>query len=186
MWETLILNLSTTADQTLSEANTGTAQILRALKVVSSPKEDLASVLSDVASRLDSLPEIDDIAWRRAMKFMYLMVRHKREANEQQSLFDIMEKAIVKHAKELEDKTLTGAQVLIEQGRKEGRQEGHQEGRNEGRVEGSRQSLINLLIHKFGVLSGSLIERINVASESEIDAMLVRTLTAMSLQEVVG
>ncbi len=45
---------------------------------------------------------------------------------------------------------MTGAQALVEQGRKEGKEKGHKEGRNEGRADEARRILLRQGSRKFG------------------------------------
>ena len=45
------------------------------------------------------------------------------------ALLGEMDRAVIRHRHEFEETNMTGAQVLINQGRREGREEGREEGR---------------------------------------------------------
>lgn len=136
----------------------------------------MARILFEVVSHLDALPENEQAEWVRGMSFLYQMVWHKREAEEQQSLFDIMDEAVERHVEKAREVKMTGAQVLIAQGRKEGRQEGRQEGR--------REVLLRLLRLKFGALPETAIAKVNALMEEQMDSIIEQVLTAETLAEL--
>ena len=70
----MFLKLRDMPAQSLIEADTPIAWILRALQTVEEPVEVWAKVLDQVARQLDGLPETDQAQWRRAMQ--YLLIRH--------------------------------------------------------------------------------------------------------------
>src|SRR5205085_3210259 len=117
------------------QADTAMALVLRALQAVEEPRTELAKVLEEVVRHLDRLPESEQNQWQRAMQYLYLLVRHKREAEEQEDLFEVMDEAVEKRLAEAEEAKMTGAQVLLAQGRREGRKEGREVGREEGQRE---------------------------------------------------
>ena len=113
-WETLFLKLNDLDAQTLTATDNPIAWILRALQTVEQPKAAWASVLAEVVRLLDGLPEAEQAQWRRAMQYLYMLVRHKREAAEQADLFGAMDEAVEQHLNEMEEVAMTGAQALIE------------------------------------------------------------------------
>jgi predicted transposase/invertase (TIGR01784 family) len=79
---------------------------------------------------------------------------------------------------QVEEAYMTGAQILIERGRKEGEAKGRKEGRAE--------TLLNLLERKFGAVPSASVERIEHASIDELDRWALRVLDATSLDEVLA
>lgn len=70
------------------------------------------------------------------------------------------------------------------EGRREGRDEGRNEGRREGRDEGRREVLRDMLTVKFGPLPDAAAARIQGASAVELNAWVLRVLSAATLDEV--
>ena len=67
---------------------------------------------------------------------------------------------------------MTGAQALMEQGRKEGRQEG------------LRETLVKLLHRKFGEVTGETMAKVRVLTEPRLEEAIERILTAQTLDEM--
>ena len=180
-WETLFVDLQQTPPDRLLELGEAVLLALRALQAVDAPKETLALALREVAERLDALPDEAQTAFRKALVYLYLLIRHKREAQEQDDLFAILDEAVEQHAGEREEAKMTGAEVLIRRGREQGRLEGREEGRQEGREEGRRRLLLDLLEAKFGRLSETVIARVEALSPQELDRVGRDILTAPTL-----
>ena len=64
----------------------------------------------------------------------------------------------------------------MEQGRKDGRQE--------GRIDGLRESLVKLLIGRFGQLPAEITAKVKALNESQLDAALERFVSAQTLREM--
>lgn len=170
-WDTLFLNLQTTPGAMLEEANSPVAQAFRALQAVEEPAPVLGKILHEVTVALDTVPDAEVEIWKKIMLFLYLLVRHNRSAGEQEALFEEMDRAVTRHRVALEETKMTGAQVLINEGRQQGRVEGLVEGRVEGRAEGREDVVIELLRVKFGQVS-------------EVTEAKVRGLSAEQLMDV--
>ena len=83
VWQTLFLKLQETPPEVLT--GSAIAAVLRAMQASSEPTEELAGVLGEVVSYLETLPEAAQVAWRRAIYYLYLLVRHTREQSERRS-----------------------------------------------------------------------------------------------------
>jgi hypothetical protein len=140
------------------------------------PLEAWAKVLDQVARQLDGLPETEQEHWRKAMQYLYLLIRHKRAAEEQDDLFEVMDEAVTPHLLEMGEVKMTGAQALMEQGRKQGRQE--------GRIEGLREMLVRLLNGKFGKLPSETTAKVQALTEPQLDWAIERILTAETVGEM--
>ena len=175
-WETLFLQLRSLDARILMDAATPIAAILRALQTVEEPKEAWANVLSLVVRRLDALPESEQAQWRRAMQYLYMLVRHKRDSSEQDDLFSAMDEAVEQHLNEIGEVEMTGAQALIEKGRQEGKQE--------GKLEGLHESVLKLISARFGNVTAETAAKVRTLTESQLDAAFARILAARTLEEV--
>jgi len=175
-WETLFVDLQQTPPERLAGLGEAVLLALRALQAVEAPKEMLASALKEVAERLDALPDEAQSAFRKALVYPYLLIRHKREAEEQDDLFAILDEAVEQHASERKETKMTGAEVLLRQRRREGRVEGREEGR--------RQLLLDLLEAKFGLLSEVVVSRVEALLPEELDRIGRDILTAGTLEDL--
>lgn len=99
-WETLFIDLYQTPSERLTGLGEAVLLALRALQAVEAPKEELAAALAEVAERLDELPPQAQSSFRKALVYLYLLIRHKRDAREQEDLFAILEEAVERHASE--------------------------------------------------------------------------------------
>ena len=84
--EQLFLQIRELDPQALTQADTPIAWILRALQTVEEPKEEWKRVQELVVRQLDALPKAEQAQWRRAMQYLYMLVRHKRDAVQQDEL----------------------------------------------------------------------------------------------------
>jgi predicted transposase/invertase (TIGR01784 family) len=171
-WETLFLNLHETPADTLLQLGEAVALVLRALQEVDESKETLAKALWEAATRLDALPGDIQAEIKKGLHYLYLLIKHKRTEEEQADLFAILDEVIEQRAAQLQEVKMTGAQVLINQGKREGRSEGQSE------------LLLELLAEKFGPPSEQMVEAVNVLSEKHLKALARRILTANSLEEL--
>ena len=85
-----------------------------------------------------------------------------------------------KEFRAVQEVELTWADKLIEKGREQGREEGLEA----GVIEGKRRTLVRQLSAKFGDLPEEITIRAETMSESELDSILDRLLTATTLDEL--
>ncbi len=80
--------------------------------------------------------------------------------------------------------TMLTYQQMLEEDRKELYKEAHREGRREGQREGQREVFLRLLARRFGTLPEAITNRIDDASNSDIERWVDRILDATSLDDV--
>jgi hypothetical protein len=161
--------------------DTPVAHVLASLLAADEPVERLAEVLRRAVAQIDPLFDSRHADWARLMHFLVLLVRHKREPGERDSLYNIVREVVDERRwREVEKMGMTDAQVLVAKGRREGRQEGRQEGRREGRTE----ILLEMLEAKFGPLPQTVAPRISTLSDRDLSALTRKVLTAASLHEL--
>lgn len=66
------------------------------------------------------------------------------------------------------------------------RAEGRAQGRAEGRAEVAARILLELLVAKFGTLPAAVVDRVHSGNTDELEAWMLRVLTATTLNEVFG
>lgn len=182
-FETLFLKLQETEAEKLT--GSAIAAALRALQASEEPQNVLAQVLASVVDSLQKLPESSHAEWRRAMQYLYLLIRHRREASEQDELFEVLDEALEALGnEELEGLKMTGAQALIAEGRKKGREEGREVGRAEGREEGRRELLLEQLEFKFGPLSEATEAAVRALTNAQMIQVGKQILAAQTLADL--
>jgi hypothetical protein len=85
-----------------------------------------------------------------------------------------------KEFRAVQEVELTWADKLIEKGR----EEGLEKGREAGVIEGKRKAILRQLAAKFGTLPREITAKAEAMSESELDSVLDRLLTATTLDEL--
>jgi hypothetical protein len=166
-FSSLMLSLSEAPGQLLQ--GSALALSLRALQSADASPEVLTEVLRSVARGLAALPEASKPELTRALKFVYLMVLHRRRADEHKGLVDaIAEEVAISDRREAEEAFMTGAQQYEAQGRKEGRAE----------------LLREQLEAKFGPLEARQVEALMGLGEARAKELGVRLLNATSLQDL--
>jgi hypothetical protein len=176
IWETLFLNLHETPPDTLMQLGEAVAVVLRALQAVDESKETLSEALREAATQLDALPDEVQAEIKKGLHYLYLLIKHKRAEEEQEDLFALLDEVIERRAEELREVEMTGAQALINQGKREGR--------NEGRNEGRSELLLEQITAKFGTPSEQTVTTVRALTEQQVKALAQRILTANSLEEL--
>ena len=111
------------------------------------------------------------------------LLRYVLLAGGEQSLEDVR-RAIMILVPTAEGPLASAGEQLIQQGREQGLQEGRQQGRQEGTLATLRTNVRTLLSARFGPRQASLEGRVDAATASELEQMLLRVQTATSADEV--
>ena len=122
-----------------SEALTGSpiAQVLRVIQADDAPPEAFSPLLSSTIAGLESLSQENEDEWRRLMHYLLLLIIHKRDANEQEQLINVVLESVSRlHQEEIGQMVHSAAQACKEEGRTKGREEGLKKGIEKGREEG--------------------------------------------------
>jgi predicted transposase YdaD len=129
---------------------------------------------------LESLPEAAHPEWRRAMQYLFLLIHHKREPEEQAALNRLMIELMEADREEVREMAATSAQVLEARGRKQGRIEG----KLEGKLEGKSEMLMAQLEQKFGLLPAETVTALQSMSEAQLTRVGLRLLSAQTLEDL--
>ncbi len=170
-FDSLLLKLQ----ETPAEALTGSAvaSALRVLRDAEAPFAELEQVLVEAVTALEGLSEAEQAEWARAMHYLLLLIRHKREPEERTELYELVAESVQsRRAEEVRKMAMTDAQVLLARGRRE------------GRLEEGREILLELLEEKFGPLEAKTVAAINALAERRLRNLTRRVLTATSLSEL--
>ena len=170
-FNSLLLNLRETSPEKLQ--GSALALALRTMQSADIPRDELTAVLRTVGRGLEELPEASKAELMRALRFVYLLIQHKRRADEQEGLVEAMtEEFEASHRAEAKEAFMTGAQALEAKGRKQGRKEAY------------CQLLLEQLQTKFGPLDGSQEAALLALDEARMKDLGIRILTAASMDEL--
>src|SRR5580700_9507717 len=117
-YDKLFLNLRKVPPAALT--GSALACALRVLQVEDASLADLESALTEALGGLEAFAEPDYAQWWRAMWYLVLLVRHRRPVHEQKVLYGLMDQTVRAHREEVEQMMVTGADALIEEGRRQG------------------------------------------------------------------
>lgn len=124
VWKTLFVSLNSIPADKLMDAGTGLALALRGLQAVGSDLEQMKAVVAQIVSSLSQLPAEAQSEWATAMRFLLLMVLHKRAPSERDILFRVIDSVVdTKHRQEVQTMIMTGADFLREEGLEQGLRE---------------------------------------------------------------
>lgn len=113
----LNLRLRDVSSEELTQSGSAVSWILHTLKFAKAPFEVLSHQIDLSVAALEKLSELQQEEWRRAMRFILLLIRHKREKSERTPRFEQVSEAIaVDKRKEVTDMILTDAQELMLEG----------------------------------------------------------------------
>ena len=181
----LQLRLRDISKEELTQGGSVISWLLRLMKFSNAPFSVLSEELEEAIRALERLPEERQTEWKRALHFVTLLIRHKRDRSERIPLYEQVEEAIdVNRRKEVVEMVLTDAQELMLEGEKIGHQRGREEGREFGKSDGWRELLLSQLQFKFTTLPESIQARIMEISDEEIQALSMKVLTATTLEEM--
>lgn len=168
-YKTLFLSLRDITPADLTKTGTALAWALRALKSAEDPLKALSAVVAEVVANLNRLPDVEKAEWLKAMRYVLLLIRHKRKFAEQDGLYQVVYAAVDERRRtEVETMFVSGADKLLQ----------------EGRQEGERLLLLRMMRFKFGSLSDEVTAKVNALTEPQIDEIATRIFEAKTLDDL--
>ena len=181
-FEPIIVDLSEAADDALRAellSALGLAALVCLTRVRGS--KDVVGVLGRFQGAFAAVLQAPTGVGALALIISYILQATEAPPEQLQPFFD----QLGERAKEA---FMTGAQMLIEQGKAEGlakgRAEGRAEGEAKGKAEGKAELLLRLLRRKYGKLPAGVAKRLRGAASDDLDRWADRVMTAASLEEV--
>lgn len=170
-FDILFLNLRTTDPTVLREAGSAVAMALRGLQASDGSKVEVAAALAEAARGLELLPDSALPEIRRALYYLYLMIRHTRPPEETADLAEVVAESVERLREEAREMRKTAAEIDYERGKQE-------------TTQGFRNTLLTLLEERFGPLSEATRESITRWSPEQIQNTFARLIKADSLAEL--
>ena len=173
--EILFLDVKRTATSDLTETNHPFGWLLTVLQKERASKEVLVDTLVEAMSRLNRLDTEQSGQWWRAIKYLLLLILHRRPAKEHQELITL----VGQHTHELEVETMakTMADILREQG--------IEQGIEQGETRAKQAAVLKLLQFRFKDIPESVADQVaSIRSVSRLDSLFEEVWEADTLDEV--
>ena len=143
--------------------------------------------LVKAVSHLNTLGSAQSEQRYRAIRYLLLLILHRRPVEEHQDLIKLVDQHI--HEMEVEAMAKSMADVLIEQGKAEGIEQGKAEGKAEGIEQGETRAkqaaVLKLIQFRFDDIPESITNQIvSIQDLSRLDSLFEEVWDADSLDEV--
>ena len=150
-FDVLLLDVKREPDERLLRSDHPLGWLLTVLKAEHYDPEDFVPVLERLRDHLRGLPDAEGAVWQQVIHYLYLFIFHRRSADEQPVLADIVSETHPYLGLSDEEAKLmqSMAEHYLERGIAQGKQEGRQEGRQEGEKRGTIESILALLNMRF-------------------------------------
>ena len=177
-FEPIVVDLSETADDALRAellSALGRAALVCLTRVRGA--KDVLGVLGRFQDAFTAVLQAPTGVGALALLVSYILQATEAPPEQLQPFFD-------QFGERAKEAFMTGAQMLIEQGKAEGLAKGRAEGRAEGEAKGKAELLLRLLRRKYGKLPAGVTKRLRGAASGDLDRWADRVMTAASLEEV--
>ncbi len=174
--DSVFFSASTADPRALTAGGDPLGYMLLLFHLADAPVGQLAQALREVFAGLERLARSGELdRWYRLAWIVVGYIRHRRPPHEVGRLVAAAKDAIedATRGREVEVMARTSAEELIEKGREI------------GLIAGKREALLRLMRQKFGALPSELETQVTTMNDaSRIDDLLLRVLTATSLEEM--
>ena len=174
-FEALLLDVKATDPEALTQTATPFGWLLRVLQQEKSDEPSMRQALLEALAALSNLQAKDTEQYTRAILYLFLLVLHRRAAEEHQDLLDILVEENIQN-----QEIVNMAASIIELSE----QRGLQQGIEQGETRAKQEALLKLLHHRFPSVPESVITQVRaLRSLVELDALFEKSLTAESIEE---
>ena len=175
-FDTLLLDVKATDPETLTQTATPFGWLLRVLQQEHSDEPSMRQALLEALAALNDLQATDTEQYTRAILYLFLLVLHRRAAEEHQDLLDILVEENIQN-----QEIVNMAASIIELSE----QRGLQQGIEQGKTRAKQEALLKLFHHRFPSVPESVITQVRaLRSLVELDALFEKSLTAESIEEL--
>ena len=173
--EILFLDVKRTMVSDLTKTNHPFGWLLTVLQKERASKAALVDTLVEAMSHLNELDTERSMQWERAIKYLLLLILHRRPADEHQELV----KLVGQHTQELEVETMAKsmADVLREQG--------IEQGIEQGETRAKQAAVLKLLQFRFKDVPESVANQVtSIRNLSRLDSLFEEVWEADTLDEI--
>ena len=194
-FETLFLGVKQVDTDELTQTDHPFAWLMTVLQKEQEDENVLQRTLEIALTQLDTLKTENPTLHQNAMMYLSLIVRCRRDENEQPQLL----RMINTHTEneEVERTIMTGIEALIQEGREafiqqgkaegkaEGLEQGKAEGLEQGRIYEKRTAVLKLVKHRFADISDSILNEISGIDDLAcLDDLFDQILAAEEFEDI--
>lgn len=173
-FDTLFLSVKSTDPSILTKTDHPFGWLLTVLQKENANKQEIRAALMKAVTHINT-PEAEKVQqWRRSIFYLYLLIIHRRSAEEHDELKTLVHQHIreTSYREEGEKMAQTMAEHLIEQGE------------TRGRTQAKREDILKLLRLRFETVPESVTNRISsIRSLSHLDSLFEKAATAQTLDD---
>ena len=157
--------------------------LLTVLQKEHADKEVIRTALIEAMSHINTLGDQQAQQRQRAISYLFLLILHRRPAEEHEELSTLVDQHIQQASdrEEVEVMAQTMAENLIERGKAQGIEQGIEQGETRAKQE----ALLKLLRFRFDSVPESVTNQITlIQSLSHLDLLFEKVLTAQTIDEI--
>ena len=181
--KTLFLNLKTTNLEKLVAEGHPFGWVLSVIQKEYSKKEEFAEALHLAVSNLDKLPEEERNQWEKLIYYLLLLILHRRDEEEHPELISLVNETVKDHKRREEVAKMgrTGAQALMEEGKKIGIGLGIEQ----GALRASQGALLKFMKARFSHVPSAVEQKILAMQNiDKLSNLIERVARANNIDEV--
>ena len=190
-FETLFLPVKDTDTDEFLQHNHPFAWLMTVLQKVEEDDTSIDEILEETLEKLDTLSPEETALHTHAIVYLSHLVVCRRPEDEREHLMQ----RIMIHNKdtEVERLIMTGAEALIEQGKRQGLKQGKaqgleqglEQGLQQGEIQTKREVLLTLLGHRIGDIPDTITKKVSrIRSRTRLDSLLEQAATAEKLDDI--
>ena len=186
-FDTLFLGVKETDETNLTKSNHPLGWLLTVLQKEQADKEAIRTVLIEALSHLNTLDDAQSQQRQRAILYLFLLILHRRPAEEHEELQTLVDQYIQQPSdrEEVVVMAQTMAEHLIERGKAQGIEQGLEQGLEQGETQAKQEAVLKLMRFRFDAVPESVTNQINqIRSPSRLDSLFEKVLTAETLDEI--
>ena len=187
-FETLFLGVKDTDTDEFLQQNHPFGWMMKVLQLVEEDNTTIAEILAEVLTKLESLSDEEAALHAHAMVYLSHLIVSKRPNSEIDNLMQL----IMTHNKdaEVERQIMTGAEALIQQGKKQGLkqglEQGLEQGHEQGKIDEKQAAILRLIRLRFTEVSDAVVNEINrIEDLTLLDTLFDDVYHAESFEDIV-
>ena len=178
-FDTLFLGVKETDETNLTKTAHPLGWLLTVLQKEQADKAAIRTALIEALSHINTLDDAQAQQRQRAIFYLFLLILHRRPAEEHEELRTLVDQYIQQplDREEVVVMAQTMAEHLIERGKAQGREEGE--------IQAKQEVILKMLRLRFESIPDSVTSQINqIRSPSRLDSLVESVLTAETLDKI--
>lgn len=171
----LYLPLKQTPSERLTARGHPLGWVLKVMRAEDAAAAEMTSELQEAVAGLEGVSQKDRAAWAEAIYFLWLLIHHRRSAEEHERLEQVILNSIRARRRRAEVSRMFKTMIDL----------WREEGAAQGMVKAKQEDVLHLLRLKFGKLPPAFVKRVKaVHSVEQLDALFEQSWEAHSLKDI--